>query len=257
MSCCHNGQIPLDPYEIARLARNRKISTTEFIDRFLVEGGIVISNNKENHACAFLGDGVCNVYEDRPLLCRTYPLYRSVRSGREEFIKLIPLPETKGEYGETGTTRDFLKVHDTDALVEADDKYFALANRIIEVLGGIIRSAPASFRMVRETMTLHYELRAQNVPELIDVDRVVADYCQDRGFEPPTNLDGIIALHIEAIEHRLAALMDDREILQMAALAGALGIATGARVKPLLAAQVVGRPPMTAMSVANQKVSRE
>jgi Fe-S-cluster containining protein len=246
MSCCHNTQIPLDPYEIARLARNRKISTTEFIDRFLVEGSIVIAG-KENHACVFLGDGLCNVYQDRPLLCRTYPLYRAVRSGREEFIKLTPLLETKGEYGEKGTTRDFLTAHDIEALVTADDKYSALTIRIIEVLGSIIRSVPASFRMVRETMTLHYELRAQDVPELIDVDRVVADYCLDRGIESPTNLDGFIALHIEAIEHRLSALMDDREILQMASLAGALGVATGARVKALLAAQVLGKPPMTAL----------
>ena len=264
MSCCHNAQIPLDPYEITRLARNRKISTTEFIDRFLIEGGIVISS-KEDHACAFLGDGLCNVYQDRPLICRTYPLQRVAKAGCEGFIKLIPLPETKGEYGENGTTRGFLEAHDIEPFAAHDDKYFVLTNRIIEVLGSVIRSAPKFFHLVRETMTLHYELRAQNVPELMDVDRVVADYCRDRGLELPADLDGLIALHLEAVELRLAALtggrvyearlrssMVDREsdterheILQMAALAGALGVATGAHVKPLLAAEVLGKPSVT------------
>jgi uncharacterized protein len=276
MSCCHNTHIPLDPYEITRLARNRSLSTTELIDRFLIEGGVVISS-KEDHACAFLGDGLCNVYQDRPLICRTYPLRRVAGYGHEEFMKLIPFPETKGEYGENGTTRNFLEAYDIEPFVVADDKYFVLTHRIIEVLGRIVRSVPKVFHIVRETMFLHYELRAQNVPELIDVDRVVGDHCLDRGVELPADLDGLIALHIEAIEQRLAALIDagsnetqrlfsmvDRiahtkrhEILQVAALAGALGVATGAQVKPLLAAEVLGKLPATAMNIADQKVRRE
>lgn len=262
MSCCHNTQIPLDPYEITRLARNRKISTTEFINRFLIEGGIVISS-KEDHACAFLGDGSCQVYHDRPMLCRTYPLRRAARSGREEFLKLIPHPQTKGEYGENGTAGDFLEAHDIEPFVAADDKYFALTSHIIEGLGEIIRLAPKLFRPIRETMTLYFELRAHDVLELIDVDRVVGDYCRDRELELPASLDGLIALHIEAIEQRLAALIDavsDREldanqhdILQIAGLAGMLGVATNAFIKSMLAAAVLGKPPVMTTNIADQK----
>jgi len=44
MSCCHDAHISLDPYELLRLARNRNLTTTEFIARYLTEGGIVLRN---------------------------------------------------------------------------------------------------------------------------------------------------------------------------------------------------------------------
>jgi Fe-S-cluster containining protein len=263
MSCCHDNHISLDPYEIVRLARNRKLSTTEFINRFLIEGGFVIPVIKENLACVFLGDG-CEVYEDRPLVCRTYPLRRAARAGREEFINLIPHPQTKGEYGENGTVGDFLNAHDIEQFAAGDDKFFALTHHVIEGLGKIIRLAPKLFRPIRETMTSYFEGRAHDILELIDVDRIVADYCRDRGLELPASLDGLVALHIEIIKHRLAALIDavseatrrppstiDREvdakhheILQMAGLAGMLGVATNAHIKSMLAAAVLGKPPV-------------
>jgi Fe-S-cluster containining protein len=195
MSCCRDNHISLDPYEMTRLARNRNLSTTEFIGRYMVEGGFVISS-KEDRACAFLGDGSCDVYQDRPMVCRTYPLRRAARSGREEFLKLIPHPQTKCEYGENGTAGDFLKAHDIESFVAADDKYFALTNHIIEALGKIIRSAPKLFRPIRETMTSYYELQARDAAELIDVDRIVGGYCRDRGRELPISLDGLIACRL-------------------------------------------------------------
>jgi Fe-S-cluster containining protein len=254
MSCCHDNHISLDPYEITRLARNRNLSTTEFINRFLSEGGFVIPVVKGTLACVFLGDDGCGVYKDRPLVCRTYPLRRFARAGREEFVSVTPHPETKGEYGENGTAGDFLKAHDIDQFAAGDDKYFALTSHVFAGLGQIIRLAPELFRPIRETMTLYFEGHARDTLELIDVDRVVGAYCRDRGLELPASLDGLIALHIEAIDQRLAALLEavsDRgtdakqhEILQMAALAGALGVATNAHIKSLLAAAVLGKPPV-------------
>src|SRR5260370_38947957 len=75
MSCCHGPHIALDPYEIARLARNRQLNTTEFIARYLTEGGIVL-RNREDTSCVMLGAEGCTVYADRPQICRTYPLKR-------------------------------------------------------------------------------------------------------------------------------------------------------------------------------------
>jgi Fe-S-cluster containining protein len=275
--CCHDNQIFLDPYEIARLARNRKLSTTEFINRFLIDGGYVIPVVKEDRACIFLADHGCDVHQDRPLVCRTYPLRRAARASREEFINLFPHPETKGEYGENGTAGDFLKTQDVERYVPIGDKYFALTHHIIERLGEIIRLAPKLFRPIRETMTLYFELRAHDVLELIDIDRIVGDHCRGRALELPGSLEGLIALHIEIIQQRLAALLGavsaaasqpsstiDREvdakrhdILQMAGLAGMLGISTRARIKSILAAAVLGTPPAMTTNVADQKAGRE
>jgi Fe-S-cluster containining protein len=276
-SCCRDNQIFLDPYEIARLARSKKLSTTEFIDRFLIDGRYVLPVVKEDRACIFLYDHGCDVHQDRPLVCRTYPLRRATRAGREEFINLFPHPETTGEYGQSGAAGDFLKAQDVEPYVAVSDKYFALTHHIIEGLGKIIHSAPILFRPIRETMTLYFELRAHDLLELIDVDRIVSDHCRERELELPGSLEGLIALHIDIIQQRLAALVDalsnaasqpsstiDREVdakrhdvLQMAGLAGVLGISTRAHIKSMLAAAVLSTGSVLTSNVADGKASRE
>src|SRR5271156_3336672 len=130
-ACCHGAHIPLDPHEIARLARNLKMQTGEFIAGHLIEGGIVLKNRVDG-ACSMLREGNCSVYADRPTICRTYPLSRRTRAGVD----------------------GFLKAHDADSFAAASDRYFNLVKQIIETLGATIRSAPDLFGPVRETMQL-------------------------------------------------------------------------------------------------------
>ena len=42
MSSCYEAHIALNPYEIPRLARSLQLSTTDFIARYLTDGGIVL-----------------------------------------------------------------------------------------------------------------------------------------------------------------------------------------------------------------------
>ena len=263
MSCCHDAHIALDPYEIARLARNLRISTTEFIAKYLIEGGIVL-RNKHGGACGLLGDGACSVYQDRPLVCRTYPLRRRSGVGGEEFIKPRELlPTGKGILGESGTVEGFLKGHDIAPFVAASDRYFGLVQHIIEALGSMIRSTPGLFAPIRDMMQLHFKFRTNSVPEMVDVDRVAAEYCRARGKDQPEDLDELISTHIRAIEEKLTAVFSAvskedsppsgisgtavkasrREVMDFAALAGAIGAATGARVSLLLMAAVLGKSP--------------
>jgi Fe-S-cluster containining protein len=261
MSCCHDAHIALTPYEITRLARSLQLRTTEFIARYLTDGGIVLRNH-DGGACSMLGDASCNVYADRPLVCRTYPLLRTLGANGEEYVKFKPLPTTKGVYGEDGSVEEFLQAHEIAAFAAASDRYFEILRQIIEGLAGAVRSRPELFPTVRQTIDSHCEFRTQNVPELIDVDRVVAEFCRNRGDPVPTDIDKLIPMHILAIEEKAAALRDaevvagpasgpidtagaeakQRQILELSALAGALGAATGARVLLLLAAAVLGKP---------------
>lgn len=261
MSCCHNAHIALNPYEITRLARSLQLHTTEFIARYLTDGGIVL-RNRDGGACSMLGDASCNVYADRPLVCRTYPLLRTVGANGEEYVKFKPLPTTKGVYGDDGSVEEFLQAHEIAAFAAASDRYFEILQQIIEALAGVVRSRPELFSTVRQTINSHCEFRTQNVPELIDVDRVVTEFCGDRGNPVPTDIDKLIPMHILAIEEKVAALRDaeivagpphgpidkvgaearQRKILELSALAGALGAATGARVLLLLAVAVLGKP---------------
>jgi uncharacterized protein len=261
MSCCHNAHIALTPYEITRLARSLQLRTTEFIARYLTDGGIVLRNH-DGGACSMLGDARCNVYADRPLVCRTYPLLRTLGANGEEYVKFKPLPTTKGVYGDDGSVEEFLQAHEIAAFAAASDRYFEILRQIIEGLAGTVRSRPELFPTVRQTIDSHCEFRTQNVPELIDVDRVVAEFCRNRGDPVPTDIEKLIAMHILAIEEKVAALRDakvvdgpahgpidtagaearQRQILELSALAGALGAAIGARVLLLLAVAVLGKP---------------
>ena len=271
MSCCHGAHIALNPYEITRLARSLQLRTTEFIARYLTEGGIVL-RNRDGGACSMLGDGICNVYADRPLVCRTYPLLRTFGANGEEYVKYEPLPTTKGVYGESGSVEEFLQAHEIAAFAAASDRYFEILRQIIEALASVIRSGPELFPTVRQTIDSHCEFRTQNVPELIDVDRVVAEFCRKRGDAVPADIDKLIPMHILAIEEKVGALREaelvggpasgpidtasaearQRQILELSALAGALGAATGARVLLLLAVAVMGQPA----EFANQRMGQ-
>ena len=261
MSCCYDAHITLNPYEITRVARSLQLRTTEFIAHYLTGGGIVL-RNRDGGACSMLGDARCNVYADRPLVCRTYPLLRTFGANGEEYVKFKPLPTTKGVYGDDGSVEEFLQAHEVAAFAAASDRYFGILQQIIEALASVVRSDPELFPTVRQTIDSHCEFRAQNVPELIDVDRVVAEFCHNRGDPVPTDIDKLIQMHILAIEEKTAALRGaevvdgpahgpidaagaearQRQILELSALAGALGAATEARVLLLLAAAILGKP---------------
>jgi Fe-S-cluster containining protein len=247
MSCCHDSHIALDPYEIARLARNRSVSTTEFIARYLTEGGIVL-RNLEDTACVMLDADGCTVYSDRPQVCRTYPLLRKRALDGEIWSQYVPLPTSTGVYGKVGKLSDFLKAYDVDQLFAAKDRYFDLALRIAAGLAAAVKREPHRFAAIRGVIEDHREFRASMVPTLIDVDRVVSDYCIEHEIEFPVSLDEKIELHIRAIEERLAIIAarpadssDARDDLtEMAAFAGALGAAAKVRVTLVFVAGVFG-----------------
>jgi len=241
MSCCHDAHIALDPYELARLARNRDLTTAEFVARYLTEGGIVL-RKREDRSCIMLAADGCTVYPDRPLICRTYPLKRLRGNDGEAFFQYSQLPTSTGVYRKQGTVSDFLKAHQIDDLVAAKDRYFDLALRIAAVLAATAQREPHRFASIRGTINDHCEFHTTKIPSLIDVDRVVSEYCRERHLEFPANVDEKIALHIQAIEERLAIISTRQavemtgdsdasdDLLEMAAFAGALGAATEARV---------------------------
>jgi uncharacterized protein len=259
MSCCHDARIALDPYEIARLARNRQLVTTEFIARYLTEGGIVL-RNREDTSCVMLGAEGCTVYADRPQICRTYPLKRLRSKDGETLWQYPGLPASTGVYGKEGTVSDFLKAQDVEESFAAKDRYFDLALRIAGVLAEAVKREPHRFATIRDAIDTRCEVQGLNVrqsptcrqpgtiPSLSDVDRVVSDYCREHRIEFPDEIDEKIRLHIQAIEQRLAKIStqsaDDSDTggdsLEMAKFVGALGAAAEVRVMLAFVAGVFG-----------------
>jgi Fe-S-cluster containining protein len=135
--CCRDKVIPVNPYEVARLAAARSVSTS----RFLAEctDGVALKR-REDGTCIFLGTGGCTVHADRPLVCRLYPLGRRIDAeGAETFHHATPHPQTAGVYSERGTVQSYLDSQGAAPFLAAADAYLAVFERLfkrIEALEG-------------------------------------------------------------------------------------------------------------------------
>lgn len=195
--CCHDKLIQVNPYEIARLARNREISTGEFIDQYLSPDGPYL-RFLENTACVFLTERGCGVHPDRPLVCRMYPLGRYLSAeGVEHFTRLAPHPESEGVFGDDGTIADFLATQDVTEFVAAADRYLELFYRLYdemwrqqELNGPDTDSLAGSSAQMPEAI----------LREWLDMDAAIARYCSEHGLIEPKALPERLMLHIKVIE---------------------------------------------------------
>lgn len=90
-NCCRDleGELMLEPsdaYGLARCLRAQGMGTSihDVYERYahtdMLEGCLpiyLVNTVGENHACVFLRDGRCSVYEGRPQMCRIYPFFAS------------------------------------------------------------------------------------------------------------------------------------------------------------------------------------
>lgn len=91
-ACCRDLNQFLTPYDIFRLKSRLKLPAAEFLNRYTVEHlgpqtGLPVVSLKavpENDLrCPFVAHTGCQVYEDRPSSCRTYPLARAITRSRK------------------------------------------------------------------------------------------------------------------------------------------------------------------------------
>ncbi len=197
--CCHDKVIQVNPYEVARLAQNRALSTTEVRARYTEANGTVLKRTAEG-ACIFLTPQGCGVHGDRPLVCRLYPLGRHVTAeGEETFRELTPHSQTEGEYGVSGTVQEFLATQGAPLFIEAVDRYVELVGSMIVKLHEV--SADRDDRQA----DLHPVLDGVAPPsgpgesDWMDMDRAVARYCLEQGIPVPGHVTDKMHLHIRAM----------------------------------------------------------
>ena len=86
--CCHGHRIQVTPWEIARLAREKRMPVIAFRDRYTAEGATFLVadgalDQRGLKGCGLFGAGVgCTAHAARPLACRMYPLGRRLIAGR-------------------------------------------------------------------------------------------------------------------------------------------------------------------------------
>jgi hypothetical protein len=197
LACCRYKKIQLNPYEVARLAANQGLSTTEFIARYTITGGTVLRFNQEG-TCVFLNDRGCAVHPDRPLVCRLYPLGRYVDFlGVETFAQIEPEPGCKGIGREDSIIERYLEEQDAAPFMRAADRYLDLLWLLLELLKEQ-EVGPAQAETVLSTVRAVTEDGGEQNVSWIDMDRALADYCKLSGIPVPVELDQKMALHIKA-----------------------------------------------------------
>jgi uncharacterized protein len=189
--CCHNKGIQVNPYETMRLSECLHISTTEFREKYLDNN--FLKRKGKSGACIFLDNTGCRVHTNRPLVCRLYPLGRiRLDNGEEFFPELIPHPESKGEYGNGSTVREYLQEQGTIPYLEAESAYRNLIQKMI--------SAAMNLSGV-ETFESNINLtELTNQEWILDPDPVIMKYCNLKGITFPLEADDKLELHLKALK---------------------------------------------------------
>lgn len=172
--CCRDRRIQVNPYEVIRLARNRGLTTGEFVERH-VDTERMALRRRPDGACVFLGSSGCTVHTDRPLACRLYPLGRIVRGSDETWVVLPAADGSEGVRGTAGKVKSYVRKQGAIPYMRAADAYHALVERalIAGAAGETARNDGSSGRW------------------LLDVDA-----CVDTTGEPEIDL----ALHLDHLE---------------------------------------------------------
>jgi uncharacterized protein len=190
--CCYDKRIQVNPYEIARLARSQSQSTSEFSAASTIDGLGTELRRKEDGSCVFLVPGGCQVHDDRPLVCRLYPLGRRIHvDGSESYTTVEGHPQSKGEFTNKSTIAEYISEQEAGPFIDAADGYFRWICSARSQLGPeadpyILRTTPKAIHI-----------------ELLDMDSSVATYCSANGLSEPTDLEDRRQLHLQLLYEAL------------------------------------------------------
>ncbi len=91
-TCCHGKLVLLNPWELACIAKAKKVTTKKFAEKNCNWGGIQLRFDgkylwrKQPSCSQYIENIGCSVYLGRPLSCRLYPLGRQIQSKEVHYI---------------------------------------------------------------------------------------------------------------------------------------------------------------------------
>jgi len=194
LKCCHHKRIQVNPYEIARLARNRGLTTSEFRDTWTEDGVGNYLSQTENGACVFLGSEGCTVHPDRPLVCRLYPLGRHMTEGVEWFSHVEPHPQSAGEFNRNGTIADFLIAQGVEPFMRAADEYVYWICALTASMDDVCKTSGTE---------LSASAAVDRARDLLDVDGAIAWHCAATGEVEPSDIEARKELHLRILYESL------------------------------------------------------
>jgi len=201
LKCCHHKRIQLNPYEVARLARNRGLTTSEFRAAWTEHGAGLVLGQTESGACVFLGSEGCTVHPDRPLVCRLYPLGRlHSADGAESFFPVETHPQSRGEFTRGGTIAEFIVAQDAHSFMQAADDYYFWLCAAREYLYYYLYEASGG---KAANVSAEDEDAAR---DLLDMDATIARHCAATEASEPTNIEARKELHLMILHQQLKAI---------------------------------------------------
>ncbi len=206
--CCRSLAISVNPYDIARLAAYKNMSTTKFIRLFVNKKHWTLTRH-EDGSCVFLGESGCSVHPDRPLPCRLYPLARNrSTTGKESLALLPPESESTGEYGQTGTVEDYLRSQEIDEHTRFADRYFQFFAELLSRLRLQANDKDRLRDLTLEALPVMHQLlshpdRARLIEPLMDMDKGIEEDCLASDALPPDTLISRTERHLAAIHAQM------------------------------------------------------
>jgi uncharacterized protein len=194
--CCRNNDIKINPYEAARLARNLGLTTAEFRATRTRDGAGIMLKHTDTGACTFLGieNGGCSVYQDRPLVCRIFPLGRELLvDGSERYFPSEGGAKPGGEFRREGTVGGFLEAQGVPPFAKAATEYFYWLCKVAYHLDTDI------FVTAKRNLA-EAEMLAS---DLVDIDAAIASSCATGGTTEPTNVEERRQQHLALLNQKL------------------------------------------------------
>lgn len=195
--CCQGKAIPVNPYEVARLAEHLGRSTTDLLRTKTENGGAILASRDDGWCTFFEAGRGCTVHAARPLACRLYPLGRYVdATGAETFAEVEAHPGSEGVYGASeATVADWLEAQGAAPYVDATARYLDAMRSLARAFAAREDSAEAA-QAVGDDPPLTDD-------NLLDVDAIVTRVCAERAEPVPASLDARIGIHL-AFLHRVS-----------------------------------------------------
>lgn len=176
-TCCHGNLVMLNPWELACLAREKKVTPGEFRDLYCEYGGIRLRFDgkagwRGKKACSqYITDFGCSVHTGRPLACRLFPLGRQIQSEEVQYIyqgDQFPCLEGCTEVLELPylSVGEYLKGQMTEKFEKAQDEYVELMQNLADIAFELLLDTGLAESGDRGTLPLWRKM-ASELPEIL------------------------------------------------------------------------------------------
>lgn len=255
-TCCHGKLVLLNPWELACLAREKKITPREFRDLYCEAGGISLRFDgeagwKEQQACSqYVAGFGCSVHLGRPLSCRLYPLGRQIQSEEVHYMyQGEAFPCLEGCHGVSElphlSVGEYLKGQVTDKFEKAQDEYLDMVQNIADIAFVLLLDTGLAESGDKETLPLWRKMGNEPPDELAErIGPEWIDYLMlPEIFDDPEDPVSFARKHYDLlqlkVQEKFGILQSNRELHEASVLimGVALHLARGIGADPKILAE--------------------